>query len=329
MATMQRGGRGRCGWGVLLTGLIACAEPEPVGLYRLPMAEGPQEVRLRTVLARLEQAQLVLHEVAADRELGRAPIRYGWDGLPQPFAFLDAPEVLHLHLRDGVMEDADERPWATGPVAPTARVGEASRWWLEAGGVGWSVVTAAGALFAEVADDDVTAGRPPSLATLLRGTAGAGLTLPRQPASAGRWRDALSAVVPPREGKAVACGHPRVSLWRAVTDRVALAGGTVSALRVTETIEPCTAGSVVSEPRLVEVERWLAPGRGPVRLRYLLSDGDTGELLLVDARLRPGVGGLWPLALGNRWRFERRDAAGALVPGTEEVEVRGGVLVSP
>ena len=75
MATTSARGAGLWMGAILLTGLIGCAEPEPVGLYRLPLAEGPQEVRLRTVLARLEQGQLVLHEVAADRELGRAPIR--------------------------------------------------------------------------------------------------------------------------------------------------------------------------------------------------------------------------------------------------------------
>ncbi|MFM2152411.1 MAG: hypothetical protein RL199_846, partial [Pseudomonadota bacterium] len=180
--------------GVLAASMLwACSVREPVGVYRLPLQTGDREVSLKTMLARLEDGALVLFDAEAGREWGRADARYAWDGSAEPFELRRKPYPLVVHLRDGVLEDTDERPWATVPVRPLDAAGtRVVRARLRSGAEVLEVWNAGGTLFTTVGAaqpmDDAVA-RP---LALLGSFATSGLVLPSNLASASTWHDAMS-----------------------------------------------------------------------------------------------------------------------------------------
>jgi hypothetical protein len=306
-----------------LLGLVVagCAVPSPVGVYRMPLQTGPREVRLGTVVAHMESTVLVLWDASTGEEIGRAPTRRRWDGRPEPFELRDEPFPVSVYLRDGVLEDAIERPWPTVPMQPLvagaavlehvtlASEGETALVWLVEGN-----------LFAEQASEQPASDAfAPSL-SVLTGFTGSGINLPKDPLTASTWRDAVSTAIPPDAAHEVSCAAPLVGTYRATgPERVSTPAGTFDAVRIVEYLDSCLQGDPASV-RVQVLERWFAAGVGPVRMRYQGADGLWHDYLLTETNAAQSGGALWPLETGLHWRFNLHDASGALVR-SEKVEV--------
>lgn len=311
-------------WGLLVASVVsACSVREAVGVYRLPIQTGDQEVSLKTMLARMEDGALVLFDAEAGREWARADARYAWDGSAEPFNLRQRPYPVVLHLRDGVLEDVDARPWATVPVRPLVPGGtRAARVTLRSGTESLVVWDAGGTLYTtggapQPADDDVA--RP---LALLGSFATSGLLLPADLASASTWRDAMTTLVPPDASKPVVCGGPIVSTYRVVSasEKVVVPAGAFTAVRVSEVPDSCLMRSL-RDVRVERVERWFAPGVGPVQLRYVARDGLPRIARLASMSPAPAGESLWPLEPGRRWVYEVAGPDGAVVDAAAEVVV--------
>lgn len=311
----------RVGLGMLLFGM-ACTVPTPLGLYRLPM-EGPGGVELRTLLVRVEGNTLVLYDAQANQELGRASSQATWADDTVPFAFEEPKgDPLTLYVRDGVLEDAQPRPWSVIPVPPLVRdVDRVHRVTLASNGVERTFVAVGGRIFAEQAEPQPALSARLTPLEVLNSVAGVGLALPPPGTRDSEWRDAMSYAVPPLPGAALPCGRPIVSLSRhggmSVTT---VPAGTFETLVIDEIIDTCRQPQM-PELLIFEYQRTFAPGLGPVRLSYTGSDGKKRRYLLTSTNVVAGGNALWPLAMGNSWTYEVHDENGQIVGAPVEMRV--------
>lgn len=313
----------RLGWGALAGLLgVACAPPVPIGVYRLPVQTGDAKVELRTMLVRTEDPDLVLFDAGAGREFGRGQAQYAWDGTPEPFVLRQKPYVMSIYVRDGVIEDAVARPWATAPAQPVLEgVDSLVRVTLVSGSARLVLGVAGVAVFGDGARAQPAPDAVAGPLEILDSVAGVGLTLPADAPQSASWRDALSAAVPPDATRPVACASPLVSVYRTFPgEAVEVPAGKYVALRVVEIIDSCLQRSP-ADLQLFEVDRWYAPGVGPVKMRYQARDGKWREYALVHAEVAAGADGLWPFAAGNAWTYEVRGPDGAVVDPAARVAV--------
>jgi hypothetical protein len=299
-------------------------------VYRLPVADGAGRVSLRTVLAQSDGPAVSLFDGGTGALLGRGVLRFGWNGEAQPLVLEGgALAKLSLFVRDGVFEEAGERPYGKVPLPPLARgTATVSRVRLEAGSDVAELVELEGSVFAETPRPQPELGAPPPVLTALLSVAGAGLWLPSEAGALAQWRDATSELVPPDRTKAIACAAPFASVYRPrAKELVDVPAGTLEALPIVEVVDTCRAPNA-PELKVFEVTRRFVPGLGPVAIAVTTSDATTWRFLLVSHTVPAGSAALWPLVAGASWTYEVEDAAG--VPaGTVTVSVTGLRSVSP
>lgn len=308
-------------WWPLLLLMIACGAPVPLGVYRLPVQTGPEEVELRTFLLAGDARQLELYDGRDGRLFGRGDSGFSWGYEPKPYEFeVPAEFPLSLFLRDSLVEDAMPRPFPKMPVAPIEAGAESlRRAMLEAAGEGLELTIAGNQIFADRAAAEPDQDETPSLITVLNSVSGAGIVLPRA-ANAGReWRDAMSTAMPPDGSRPMPCAAPLVSVLRSSLEVVDTPAGEFHALKVVEAVDACRFAD--AEPQVFRVERWFAEGVGPVKILYVASDGLRREFLLVDHDVRSGSAEIWPLEQENRWTYEVRNARGDVVESAVELKV--------
>lgn len=313
--------RGRAWAAVAALGLAACAEPVPLGIYRLPVQTGDREVELRTVLVRIEDQELALFDGHGGGEFARGRSEFSWQGEPMPFEF-DAPRgfPMKLFVRDSVIEDDRPRPYAKTPAHPLATgAAHLQRVTLTSGSERRTLMQAGGVVWVEGAEPQPDAGVLPGPLFALNSVSGVGLGLPAQMIVGGEWRDQMSLSVPFDATQPMPCGAPLTSLFR-VKDRapVSLPAGDFDALHVVEIVDACRA-PVPAEVKVFQVDRWFVPGVGPVRVSYLGSDSKRRDYRLVSYEVRGGSTALWPVAEGNVWTYEVRAPDGSV---SAPIEVR-------
>lgn len=306
--------------------VAGCAEPRPLGVYRLALPTAAGGVELRTVLARTEGAALVLYDGRDGHELGRTAAAQRWDGEAVPFR-LEAID-LTLYVRDGVIEDRSPKRYTRLPATPLVLdVDSVRRVTLASGGATRELVVAGEAIFAETPEPQPAAGLVPGPLELLGSVAGTGLWL--SPLAEGaEWRDEMSARVPPDPAMAVPCGAPIASLTRVLAlAPLDVPAGRISAWTAREVVDTCRQPN--PPPLAVfAYERAFAPELGPARLAFTGADAKTWTWVLVSSDVRGGSGP-WPLESGNAWSYELRDPLGAPAGGLVEVRVAGSRLVGP
>jgi hypothetical protein len=277
----------------------------PLGVYRVPIQTGTSEVTLKTFLIREETSDLVLLDVATGSEFGRATANYDWTGQPEPYAFATTPFVVSFYVRDGIVEDAVERPYAPAPAPPLdAKADHVSRVTLASGGDRMVLYEVGGHLFADRAFPQPAVGSLPSPLAALASVSGAGLVLPADANGGVSWKDALSSAVPPDAAHPLACAAPLVSVYRPqLGQQVVVPAGTYTATKVTEVIDSCLRRSP-ADVKVYESDRWLVAGTGPVKMTLTQSDGKVREYRLTQANVKAGSADTWPLDVGNAWTFD-------------------------
>lgn len=313
-------------WAGLLAGVVAmagCSPPVPLGVYRLPVQTGAESLQLRTFFVRIEGEDLVLRDVARDEEYGRAMSRSSWMGEPQPYSFGRLGGYpFTLYVRDGVLEDVETRPWQTQPVPPLV-AGELSATLAVVGSDAGELklLRAGELLFAEAPVTPPASDSVPDPLLVLGSVAGAGLVLRSDAIAGAEWKDAVSAQVPLAPEKTMSCGMPLRSLYRSLpASTVSVPAGDFDAVHVMEIVDVCPGSTLA--PTVWKVERWFAPGVGPVRMLATLSDGRMREYLLVGTNATGGGEALWPLTEGTWWDWQVLDPDGNVVQEAARVEVR-------
>jgi len=325
----------RIGAAALVSALVAgqgCGRSQPLGVYRLPVPTGPGAVALRTVLAQVSGSELVLSSGIDGTPFARGSADIGWDGEPRTPFSLSGPGAsrLRVSLRDGVMQDVDPRPYAVAPQPPVDDTADSvTRWRLVSGAVERTLVQAGAELFAESPEAQPASGSTPVPLEVLGSVAGAGMDLPAQVGAGFVWKDALSTAVPPSPSLALPCAAPLVAALRSTPgETVQVAAGTFTAVRVVEVVDACPGAAPVAL-RVFRIDRWFAPGVGPVRIFLTPSDGQIRDYGLVSSVLQGGGGGLWPMAPGNVWTFEARGPDRKTIGAPMEVRVESATTVSP
>lgn len=302
---------------------IGCSAPVPLGVYRLPVQTGTESLQLKTFFVRLEGEELVLRDVGRDEEFGRAISRTSWMGEPQPYSFGKLGGYpFTLYVRDGVIEDVETRPWQTQPVPPLVS-GELTATLAVVGSDGGELrlLKAGDLLFAEAPVTPPASDAVPDPLVVLGSVAGAGLVLRGDAPSGAEWKDAVSAQVPVAPEKAMACGMPLRSLYRSMpASSVTVPAGDFEAVHVMEIVDVCPGSTLA--PTVWKVERWFAPGIGPVRMLATLSDGRMREYLLVETNASGDSQALWPMTQGIWWDWQVLDPDGNVVKEAARVEVR-------
>lgn len=299
-----------------------CGPSVPLGVYRLPMQTGEESLQLRTLLVRLEGQELVLRDAFIDKELGRASAGISWMGEPRPHQFGKIGGFpFTLYVRDSVLEDIEPRPWQTQASAPlVAHQDTVSMITLASSSGKMKLLRAGDLVFANEAVESPPADATPEPLTILGSVAGAGLVLRDNATSASEWKDAVSVFVPYERTKTLTCGAPIRSLYRSVPDvKVWVPAGEFDAVHVTEIVDACPDATI--EPTVWTVERWFAPGVGPVQMLATLSDGRTREYLLMETNVDAGGASVWPLEQGHWWDYQVLDSDGNVVQERARVEV--------
>ncbi len=308
----------------VLVGLLAagCAAPVPIGVYRMPVQTGTRSVELDTLLVRQEDADLVLLDVRTGQELARGAAQYDWNGTPEPYVMTEGAFPLMFYLRDGVIEDAGSRPYATMPDPPLApKATSVRRVTLESQGSRLVLNAVNGYVFADVAHAQPSLTQTANTLAVLDSVSGGGLWLPPDPAKATSWHDAFSTAVPPDATKPLACANPLVSTYRVLGEEsVDVPAGHFQALHLMEVVDSCLRRAP-TDVKVYEVDRWLVPGTGPVKLTYQASDGRVREYRLVSAHVTGGGSAPWPLDAGDSWTFEIDGPDGAVVDPAAVVKV--------
>lgn len=302
---------------------IGCSTPIELGVFRMPVQTGERSLALRTMLARLEGEELVLRDAVADAEFGRALARGSWMGELQPYRFgKQNGYPLTLFVRDGVMEDVEQRPYETQPVPPLVTEARLSVITLLAtGGEKATLLRAGGMTFADGPLASPASDRTPSVLQALGSISGGGIVLRDDAVEGAEWKDAVSTLVPLARTRPMMCGAPFRSLYRSLPNaRADVPAGSFDAVHTTEIIDACPDSP--EEPGVWSVERWFAPGTGPVQIFLTLDDGKTREYRLVATNASGDPAALWPLQEGFFWEFEVTDGDGAQA-GTTRLEVVG------
>lgn len=307
----------------ILVGVFSgCGPSVPLGVYRLPMQTGDDSLQLRTLLVRLEGQDLVLRDVFKDKEIGRTSAGVSWMGEPRPHQFGKVDGYpFTLYLRDSVLEDIEARPWQTQPSAPLVPSAETvTIATLSSVSSEMKLLRVGDLVFA---NEPVLSPKPdaiPEPLTILGSIAGAGLILREDAVNGAEWKDAVSAFVPYDPSKTMTCGVPIRSLYRSAPGaKVWVPAGEFDAVHVTEIVDVCPDSTV--EPTVWTIERWFAPGIGPVRVLATLSDGHTREYLLVDTSADGSATSIWPLDQGLWWDWQVLDSDGNIVQAAVRVEV--------
>lgn len=306
----------------IVFGLAACAVPQPVGVYRLPIQTGPRSVELKTVVARLEEPSLVLLDVATGAEFGRGVVKRRWNGTAEPIVVRDQPFPVSLFLRDGVFQDALPRPWNTAPAPPIdLALDRVDRFELTHGASRLVLDRAGAELFGEVPQPQAAPDAVADVLDVLGSPAGAGLVLPTGDSAPATWRDAYSAAVPPDATREVPCAASIVSTYRNEgAERVSVPAGEFDTTRVSETIDSCLHAAP-EQVRVYAIVRWFALGVGPVKVRYQASDARWRTYELVARDVPIGAASPWPLEQGATWTYRVIDPDGVVVSDAEVVRV--------
>lgn len=315
-------------WLVGLLALGACVPPTPLGVYRMPLPDGSGGIELRTIIARIESDELVLRDARLDEEFARGESEFAWDGQPMPFHF-DEPkgDPLTLYVRDAVLEDTKARPYTTIPISPLiASVDSVSLATLVSGEVRRDFFTVDSWVFADAAEPQPALDAVPGPLEIMNSPSGLGFVISGKLDSVEtEWRDAMRSAVPSDPRRAIPCGAPLESTYRSKPAQVVdVPAGTWSTVFVTEIIDSCRT-AVPAGVFVFRIERWFAPGVGPVKMAYTASDGRRREYRLIETNVA-GVGAsLWPLVVGNRWVYRVYGPDGAVVQDRAEVTVESRV----
>lgn len=326
-----RGGARAALWGVVLAGWAGgCAQPMPLGVYRVPLAAGGG-VELRTLLAQHDGPVLFLHDSHSGELLGQGVATFRWSGEPEPIEFEgESLAGLTLYVRDGVFEESGERPYRKTPLPAVAPdTSSVRRVTLVAGADTAELVEVEGTLFAETARAQPDPAVPPPVLSALLSVAGAGFTLPRDAKARVQWRDAMAELVPPDPTAAIPCGAPFTSLYRPrAVEPVDVPAGRLEAVPIFEVVDVCKAPNP-PELKVYDVMRRYAPGIGPVSVVVITSDAKTWKFRLVSHTVPPSGDALWPLVEGASWTYEIVDAADVSVAPPVTVSVGSIVVVVP
>jgi len=311
--------------GLLTLGLIACSGGGPVGSIRMPVQVAEDKVELRTFLVRTEYDELILFDVANERDFSRGGRTSAWMENPdaEPFQLSEPkPFPMRLFVRQGVIEDGATRAYSNIPIPLMETAGEtATRVTLVSEGQRRTLTVVAGNIFADEAEAQPAHTDLPGPLFAMGSIAGVGVFLPKDAATQGTWRDAMSTLVPPDPTKALACAAPILSNARTKTGQeMEVAAGKFNTINVQETFDSCRPEKA-AELMIFEVARWYAAGVGPVRMNYKASDGRRRDYRLVSYQVQPGSEELWPLAEGNRWAYEVRGPDGLIAGSPIDVVV--------
>jgi hypothetical protein len=317
-------------WWWLPGALLACSTSQPVGSYRLPFPTSPTSVELVTVLARTNGDQLILFNTATDSVFATGTGNLSaWDTtVPYDFT-VPAGDPMQLITADGVLQDAATRPYKTmGIPALDPSATSVTRVTLTSGTDQRVIVSSGDNLFEETAETQPSLSETPGPLFALGSVAGVGLTLPPNFDIPTQWSDAMSTYVPPSPTQALPCGAPLVAAIRSTGPvSVTVPAGQFQAIHVTEIITTCQQPN---PPNLLvyEIDRWYAPGVGPVQMTYEDSNALTHTYELVAWQVSSGGTNDWPLAVGNSWTYEVLDPTGTAVSAPVTVAVSNVDVVS-
>lgn len=323
--------------------LSACSPSRPVGIYRLPVPKSEGGVELRTFIVAAEPRTLLLYDGRDGSEYGRGLAAGSWGATVQTHRFdVPASSPLLLIHRDGVLEDLAERPYRQLPArALSEDIDSLYRVKLSSGGESLYLNSVEGQIFADLAEAQLEDESIPNLLQVLNSVAGQGLLLTVFEES-GEWKDAMSSAVLYDAELPLPCGASLLSVYRARPERVSVPAGEFDAIRITEIIDACHKEDP-AKVHVFRVERWFAPGVGPVQLELEGELGGSRRFQLRESKLAAGASGasesedgadatgatkLWPLDQGNTWVFEVSDQHGDPHPAqTLKVESMRQILL--
>lgn len=294
-----------------------------MGSFRLPVPTSTKTVALKTILAETVDADLNLYDTVALQTfaVGHGDLSAGLDVIPYDFS-VPSWAPLQLDVSSGVMQDTTPRPYKVVPI-PALDPGAQSltRVTLTDGKDSIVVVSSGGNLFTETAQPQPALTDNPSPLFALSSVAGTGLQLPAGFAGLSNWTDAISTYIPPDPTLPIACAAPIVAAIKTIPSvSVTVPAGKFQTTQVREIIDACQQANA---PVLLvfEIDRWYAPGVGPVQLSYQDSNSLTHLYELVSDKIVQNDGSDWPLGQGNSWTYQTINGAGAAVGAPVQVSV--------
>ncbi len=318
----------RCWWVAFC--VIGCSTQVPLGVYRLPVQTSPNTVDIKTVLVRTDPRNMYVFDAATGTDIGKGVTDGSGMADSVPFTFSAPPDYpLSLTLSADVLQDNGTRPYATLPIVPLDPGGDhVVRVTLASGAEVRTVISSGGVLFTEAAEPQPELSTLPSPLFAMSSVAGTGLLLPTDAASGTLWRDGVSQLVPPDPKAALPCAAPFVaSITSTPNVTIQVPDGQFQTLKVVEILDACVQPQRPAL-KVFQIDRWYAPGVGPVQMTYTGSDSKIRSYVLTSHTIQSAGSALWPLSEGNSWTYEVRGADGTIVSPSVDVAVRSVSSVS-